>query len=75
MPRLYLDDCDHCAGHTPLCGYTKEQAIEALEARELGCWLCSEDGDKEHSSCVVLYEDGVPVWDGRCSERRMKEAS
>jgi hypothetical protein len=73
MSQLRLDDCDHCAAVTPLHGYTKEQAIEALENKELGCWLCAEEGDTEHSTCVVLYEDGVPVWDGRCSEKRIKE--
>ena len=64
---LRLDDCSHCACDTPLCGYTRASAIAALEAGELGCWLCMEDSDGDgHAGCVVLYDGDEVVWDGRC---------
>jgi len=72
MADLRLDDCEHCACVTPLPGWTREQAIAALERGELGCWLCMEDADARaisgarHDTCVVLYDGDEAVWDGRC---------
>lgn len=67
--RLSLDDCCHCACCTDLAGYTREQAVEELERGILGCANCLEDeADDKHFACVILYEDDIPVWDGRCSK-------
>ena len=66
---LRLDDCVHCAALTTLPGWARDDAIAALERRELGCWLCMEDspdGCDGHTTCVVLYDGDEPVWDGRC---------
>lgn len=68
-PDLRIDDCCHCACFTELSGYTRERAIQDLENGTLGCDNCMEDQETNpdgHTTCVVLFEDDVPVWDGRC---------
>jgi hypothetical protein len=75
MLNLYLDDCSHCACITHLSRYTIEQAIRELEEGTLGCDNCmedqGEDGDGDgHFSCVVLYDDGKVLWDGRCDVKK-----
>lgn len=66
MSDLRLDDCSHCACLTPLCGYTREQAIAELDDGTIGCWNCLEDEDGGgHHACVALYDGDEMVWDGR----------
>lgn len=59
---LRLDNCKYDAAVTNLVGYTREQAIDALENGYLGCWLCQEDG--EDGKEVWLYDDDEVVWKG-----------
>jgi hypothetical protein len=68
---LRLDDCSHCACATHLSGFTRESAVRALEAGELGCDNCEDDEDGDgtgHTTCVVLYDEDEIVWDGRCKK-------
>lgn len=72
---LKLDDCAHCACVTPLAGYTRAQAIEALENGTLGCWNCLEDQQGHpdgHVACVALFEGDEVVWDGRHKAKEAK---
>jgi len=71
MAELILDDCSHCACQTALQGYSLERAIEELESGQLGCWNCLDQQEVDadgHYACVVLYDDGKIVWDGRCDK-------
>lgn len=68
---LYLDNCSHCACRTDLDHrYTRDLAIRELEDGGLGCWNCEDQQEVDpdgHYKCVVLYDDGEAIWDGRCA--------
>lgn len=64
---LKIDNCQYCAAITHTRYRKLSDLLADIERGEIGCWLCAEDGEGDHTE-FDIFNRGEKIWCGHTTK-------